>query len=166
LGNRKKSTGRRKIDIQYIDDKNRRQITFSKRKAGLIKKAYELTTLTNAQILLIVCSETGHNYSFATPKLQPVVSQPDAKIILGQLLSERTNPITEEEKLRMCSNGYLEHGLWISSKQHHQNTNNNNNNNNNNNTTTTTTQSSQSVSTTMTATSSQNKGPVTKKLKK
>lgn len=30
--------GRRKIKIEYIEDKNRRHITFSKRKAGIMKK--------------------------------------------------------------------------------------------------------------------------------
>ena len=34
----KKRAGRRKINIEYIEDKSRRQITFSKRKAGLMKK--------------------------------------------------------------------------------------------------------------------------------
>ena len=41
--------GRRKIEIEYIDDKIRRHITFSKRKAGISKKAYELSRLTGAQ---------------------------------------------------------------------------------------------------------------------
>ena len=62
--------GRRKINIEYIDDKSRRHITFSKRKAGIMKKAYELSTLTGTQVLLLVASETGHVYTFATPKLQ------------------------------------------------------------------------------------------------
>lgn len=30
--------GRRKISIEFIDDKSRRLITFSKRKAGIMKK--------------------------------------------------------------------------------------------------------------------------------
>ena len=42
--------GRRKIEIEYIDDKQRRHITFSKRKAGISKKAYELSRLTGAQV--------------------------------------------------------------------------------------------------------------------
>jgi pheromone receptor transcription factor len=33
-----KRNGRRKIKIEYIEDKNRRHITFSKRKAGIMKK--------------------------------------------------------------------------------------------------------------------------------
>ena len=42
--------GRRKIEIEYIEDKIRRHITFSKRKAGISKKAYELSRLTGAQV--------------------------------------------------------------------------------------------------------------------
>ena len=42
--------GLRKIEIEYIDDKIRRHITFSKRKAGISKKAYELSRLTGAQV--------------------------------------------------------------------------------------------------------------------
>jgi hypothetical protein len=33
-----KRSGRRKIKIEYINDKSRRHITFSKRKAGIMKK--------------------------------------------------------------------------------------------------------------------------------
>ena len=35
-----KNSGRKKIKIEYIQDKNRRHITFSKRKAGIMKKVY------------------------------------------------------------------------------------------------------------------------------
>jgi hypothetical protein len=34
----KDASGRRKIQIEYIADKARRHITFSKRKAGIMKK--------------------------------------------------------------------------------------------------------------------------------
>jgi hypothetical protein len=47
----KKKAGRRKIPIEYIDDKSRRQITFSKRKAGLMKKV----TFLLQDIVLISC---------------------------------------------------------------------------------------------------------------
>jgi hypothetical protein len=33
-------SGRRKIKIEYIRDKSRRHITFSKRKAGIMKKVF------------------------------------------------------------------------------------------------------------------------------
>lgn len=37
----KRSGGRRKINIEYIQDKSKRHITFSKRKAGLMKKVFQ-----------------------------------------------------------------------------------------------------------------------------
>merc|ERR1712232_308167 len=83
----KKRGGRRKIKIEFIPDKSRRQITFSKRKAGLMKKAYELTTLTGTQALLLVASETGHVYTFATPKLQPFVTPPEGKNLIQTCLN-------------------------------------------------------------------------------
>lgn len=40
-----KRSGRRKIKIEYIGDKSRRHITFSKRKAGIMKKVNTLYVL-------------------------------------------------------------------------------------------------------------------------
>lgn len=74
------SYGRRKIDIQFIQEKNRRSVTFSKRKKGIMKKAYELSVLTGSEILLLVASETGHVYTFATPKLRPIISSQESFI--------------------------------------------------------------------------------------
>jgi hypothetical protein len=79
--------GRRKIKIEYIEDKSRRHITFSKRKAGIMKKAYELSTLTGTQVLLLVASETGHVYTFATPKLQPMITKPEGKDMIQKCLN-------------------------------------------------------------------------------
>ncbi|GAA5840156.1 hypothetical protein JCM5353_001036 [Sporobolomyces roseus] len=69
--------GRRKIEIEYIQKKEKRHITFSKRKAGIMKKAYELATLTGTQVLLLVVSETGIVYTFTTTKFQPLVGAGD-----------------------------------------------------------------------------------------
>ncbi|CEG64146.1 Putative MADS-box transcription factor, other eukaryote [Rhizopus microsporus] len=79
--------GRRKIKIEYIEDKNRRHITFSKRKAGIMKKAYELSTLTGTQVLLLVVSETGLVYTFTTTKLQPIVTKPEGKNLIQACLN-------------------------------------------------------------------------------
>ncbi len=56
---RKKTLGRVKIKMAYIDNKLRRYTTFSKRKTGIMKKAYELATLTGTEVMLLVASETG-----------------------------------------------------------------------------------------------------------
>ena len=88
--------GRRKIRIEYIADKARRHITFSKRKAGIMKKvssvmvcrfdahqkAYELSILTGTQVLLLVVSETGLVYTFTTSKLQPLVQKAEGKNLI------------------------------------------------------------------------------------
>lgn len=78
---------RRKIEIKFISDKSRRHITFSKRKAGIMKKAYELSVLTGTQVLLLVVSETGLVYTFTTPKLQPLVTKAEGKNLIQACLN-------------------------------------------------------------------------------
>jgi len=78
---------RRKIEIKFITDKSRRHITFSKRKAGIMKKAYELSVLTGTQVLLLVVSETGLVYTFTTPKLQPLVTKAEGKNLIQACLN-------------------------------------------------------------------------------
>lgn len=83
----KGSRERRKIEIKFIEDKSRRHITFSKRKAGIMKKAYELSVLTGTQVLLLVVSETGLVYTFTTPKLQPLVTKAEGKNLIQACLN-------------------------------------------------------------------------------
>jgi len=52
-----------------------------------MKKAYELSTLTGTQVLLLVASETGHVYTFATPKLQPLITKPEGKNLIQSCLN-------------------------------------------------------------------------------
>ncbi|CAO3644569.1 unnamed protein product [Cunninghamella echinulata] len=84
---KRNNNGRRKIKVEYINDKSRRHITFSKRKAGIMKKAYELSALTGTQVLLIVVSETGLVYTFTTNKLQPLVTRPEGKNLIQLYLN-------------------------------------------------------------------------------
>jgi len=83
---------RRKIEIKFITDKSRRHITFSKRKAGIMKKAYELSVLTGTQVLLLVVSETGLVYTFTTPKLQPLVTKAEGKNLIQACLNAPEPP--------------------------------------------------------------------------
>ena len=64
----KKTLGRVKIEMAYIDNKIRRYTTFSKRKTGIMKKAYELSTLTGTEVMLLVASETGKKLKISNPK--------------------------------------------------------------------------------------------------
>lgn len=71
----KKVGGKKKVMMKYIESKSKRGVTFSKRKKGIMKKAYELNILTGTQILLLIASESGHVYTFTTPKLRPIISE-------------------------------------------------------------------------------------------
>ncbi|GAA6040425.1 hypothetical protein JCM8097_004542 [Rhodosporidiobolus ruineniae] len=87
------STGRKKITISYIEDKARRSVTFTKRKSGLMKKAYELSTLTGTNVLVVVVSESGMLYHFSTPALNGVASHPRGRdVIAAALAGELDNP--------------------------------------------------------------------------
>merc|ERR1712166_1546414 len=92
----KQKVGRRKINIEFIEDKSRRHITFSKRKSGIMKKAYELSALTGTQVLLLVASETGHVYTYATEKLQPLIQKPEGKNLIQTCLSAPDNVPTSD----------------------------------------------------------------------
>ena len=48
--------GRRKIEIVRIENERHRQVTFTKRKGGLIKKATELAILCDAEVAVVIFS--------------------------------------------------------------------------------------------------------------
>lgn len=52
--------GRRKIKINRINDEKLRQITYCKRKKGLLKKAMELSLLCGNEVLLIICEASSN----------------------------------------------------------------------------------------------------------
>ncbi|KAJ6917293.1 hypothetical protein NC652_019608 [Populus alba x Populus x berolinensis] len=59
---------RKKIQIKKIDNTAARQVTFSKRRRGLFKKAYELSTLCDAEIALKVFSATGKLFEYSNSR--------------------------------------------------------------------------------------------------
>ncbi|XVE85359.1 hypothetical protein DITRI_Ditri17bG0084600 [Diplodiscus trichospermus] len=58
--------GRRKVEMKRIENKSSRQVTFSKRRSGLIKKARELSVLCDVEIALVVFSSRGRLYEFSS----------------------------------------------------------------------------------------------------
>uniref|UniRef100_T1PH56 Serum response factor homolog n=1 Tax=Musca domestica TaxID=7370 RepID=T1PH56_MUSDO len=106
--NGKKTKGRVKIKMEYIDNKLRRYTTFSKRKTGIMKKAYELSTLTGTQVMLLVASETGHVYTFATRKLQPMITSEAGKQLIQTCLNSPDPPSVGGGDQRMSATGFEE----------------------------------------------------------
>ncbi|XP_064412709.1 serum response factor isoform X2 [Latimeria chalumnae] len=109
----KKTRGRVKIKMEFIDNKLRRYTTFSKRKTGIMKKAYELSTLTGTQVLLLVASETGHVYTFATRKLQPMITSETGKALIQTCLNSPDSPPRSDPTMdqRMSATGFEETDL-------------------------------------------------------
>ncbi|GAB6021110.1 hypothetical protein CHUAL_003743 [Chamberlinius hualienensis] len=108
--NGKKTKGRVKIKMEFIDNKLRRYTTFSKRKTGIMKKAYELSTLTGTQVMLLVASETGHVYTFATRKLQPMITSEAGKALIQTCLNS-PDPLANvghHSDQRMSATGFEE----------------------------------------------------------
>ncbi|KAK8508521.1 hypothetical protein V6N11_049266 [Hibiscus sabdariffa] len=59
---------RQKIEIKRIVNTAARQVTFSKRRRGLFKKAHELSTLCDAEIALLVFSATGKLFEYSSTR--------------------------------------------------------------------------------------------------
>ncbi|VAH46588.1 unnamed protein product [Triticum turgidum subsp. durum] len=58
--------GRGKVQLKRIENKINRQVTFSKRRNGLLKKAHEISVLCDAEVAVIVFSPKGKLYEYAT----------------------------------------------------------------------------------------------------
>nr|Q07472.1 RecName: Full=Floral homeotic protein PMADS 1; AltName: Full=Green petal homeotic protein [Petunia x hybrida]AAQ72510.2 DEF [Petunia x hybrida]WJN62205.1 DEF [Petunia x hybrida]CAA49567.1 GP (green petal) [Petunia x hybrida] len=60
---------RGKIQIKRIENQTNRQVTYSKRRNGLFKKANELTVLCDAKVSIIMISSTGKLHEFISPSI-------------------------------------------------------------------------------------------------
>ncbi|XP_073060412.1 agamous-like MADS-box protein MADS2 isoform X2 [Primulina eburnea] len=78
--------GRGRVELKRIENKINRQVTFAKRRNGLLKKAYELSVLCDAEVALIIFSNRGKLYEFCSS----------------------SNMLKTLEKYRNCSYGSLE----------------------------------------------------------
>ncbi|KAI5579406.1 hypothetical protein BDE02_08G087300 [Populus trichocarpa] len=58
--------GRGRVQLKRIENKINRQVTFSKRRTGLLKKAHEISVLCDAEVALIVFSHKGKLFEYST----------------------------------------------------------------------------------------------------
>lgn len=73
--NKKSSLGRQKIPIEKIPKKSHLQVTFSKRRSGLFKKASELCTLCGVEIAIVVFSPADKAFSFGHPEVESLIDR-------------------------------------------------------------------------------------------
>jgi hypothetical protein len=84
--------GRKKIAIKRIADSRRRQVTFSRRKFGLMKKAYELSVLCNCHIGLIMFTPNEKLFLYSSTPMDDLLlkytdyteCQPPAEALLNK----------------------------------------------------------------------------------
>uniref|UniRef100_A0A7N0VFD4 Uncharacterized protein n=1 Tax=Kalanchoe fedtschenkoi TaxID=63787 RepID=A0A7N0VFD4_KALFE len=67
--------GRGKVELKRIENATNRQITFSKRRYGILKKAFELSVLCEAEVVLLVLSSSGHSYNFASHNVDRTIAR-------------------------------------------------------------------------------------------
>nr|CAX33871.1 M14 protein [Ceratopteris richardii] len=68
--------GRVKLEIRKIENPTNRQVTYSKRRNGLIKKAYELSVLCDIDIALIMFSPSGRlNHFSGKKRIEDVIAR-------------------------------------------------------------------------------------------
>ncbi|KAJ8637356.1 hypothetical protein MRB53_011623 [Persea americana] len=65
--------GRGRVELKRIENKINRQVTFAKRRNGLLKKAYELSILCDAEVAVIIFSARGKLYEFGSSSSLPKI---------------------------------------------------------------------------------------------
>lgn len=65
---------RTKLEMKKIENLDRRHVCFSKRRSGIMKKAFELSVLCKAEIGVIIFSEAGKFKTFGSPNIDYVIN--------------------------------------------------------------------------------------------
>ncbi|CAK8573793.1 unnamed protein product [Lathyrus sativus] len=84
----KKSRGRQKIEMKKMSNESNLQVTFSKRRSGLFKKAGELCTLCDANVALVIFSPGEKVFSFGHPHVDTVIDR-----YLSQILPQNNGTV-------------------------------------------------------------------------
>ncbi|KAK2995708.1 hypothetical protein RJ640_020174 [Escallonia rubra] len=96
-----KEMGRGRVELKRIENKINRQVTFAKRRNGLLKKAYELSVLCDAEVALIIFSSRGKLCEFCS----------SSRYISGSMANPLSLPVyimlQTIEKYHKCSYGSL-----------------------------------------------------------
>ncbi|XP_026657043.2 MADS-box transcription factor 50-like isoform X2 [Phoenix dactylifera] len=66
---------RGKTEMKLIENVTSRQVTFSKRRNGLLKKAFELSVLCDAEVAVIVFSPRGRLYEFSSTSMEKTIDR-------------------------------------------------------------------------------------------
>uniref|UniRef100_A0A0D3H2I2 MADS-box domain-containing protein n=1 Tax=Oryza barthii TaxID=65489 RepID=A0A0D3H2I2_9ORYZ len=97
--------GRGRVELKRIENKINRQVTFAKRRNGLLKKAYELSVLCDAEVALIIFSNRGKLYEFCSTQSMTKTLEKYQKCSYAGPETAVQN--RESEQLKASRNEYL-----------------------------------------------------------
>ncbi|KAE9622053.1 putative transcription factor MADS-MIKC family [Lupinus albus] len=90
---------RGKTQMRRIENATSRQVTFSKRRNGLLKKAFELSVLCDAEVALIIFSPRGKLYEFSSSSMQETIER-----FRRHTRNSQTSHVSDEQNMQ-----YLKH---------------------------------------------------------
>ncbi|CAL0312692.1 unnamed protein product [Lupinus luteus] len=94
---------RGKTQMKRIENETSRQVTFSKRRNGLLKKAFELSVLCDAEVALMVFSTRGKLYEFSSSSINKTVERYEKKVEDNTNgIQENTQHLMEEGDISMA----------------------------------------------------------------
>ncbi|NP_001289806.1 MADS-box transcription factor 31-like [Brachypodium distachyon] len=109
--------GRGKVELKKIENTTSRQVTFSKRRMGLLKKANELAILCDAQIGVVIFSGSGKMYEYSSPPwrittifdryLKAPSTRFDEMDIQQRIIHEMTRMKDESNRLKIIMRQYM-----------------------------------------------------------
>ncbi|KAG6433525.1 hypothetical protein SASPL_105139 [Salvia splendens] len=121
LNGKKKTMGRRKIEIKKIEKKSSLQVAFTKRRGGLFRKASEIAVYCGAEMAILVQSPGGKLFSYGQPSVRAVVDRvdPTPATEAGRIPCEYEGRVQYEEakrkletEVRIAAEREIEAGLW------------------------------------------------------
>ncbi|KAL3731598.1 hypothetical protein ACJRO7_028477 [Eucalyptus globulus] len=109
--------GRGRVELKRIENKINRQVTFAKRKNGLLKKAYELSVLCDAEVALIIFSSRGKLHEFCSGPSMAETIEKYQRCSYDVLEMEASQ---DPKKIQHCYQKYVELKMKVESLQHAQ----------------------------------------------
>ncbi|XVE88560.1 hypothetical protein DITRI_Ditri19aG0078900 [Diplodiscus trichospermus] len=100
---RRSSRGRQRIELKKLEDESKRQVTFSKRRKGLFKKAKELSTLCGADVGILTLSKSGKAYT--TDNVDAVLDR-----FLGQSSGLGNDSLLKQKE---AEGDHINGGYWL-----------------------------------------------------
>ncbi|XP_050230537.1 agamous-like MADS-box protein AGL19 [Mercurialis annua] len=94
---------RGKTQMKRIENATSRQVTFSKRRNGLLKKAFELSVLCDAEVALIIFSPRGKLYEFSSCSTSKTIERYQKKAKdLGISIKTAQDCMNQEDSLSLA----------------------------------------------------------------